>query len=159
MLNKVKRFFEGGGFLGGADEARRDHTDEEHRIAAAALLLEAARLDAEEHPAETEAIVRLIRQRFDLSAAEADQLIELASRRQEAAIELHGFTHLVKTKFSHDERVELIEMLWEVVYADGRLHDYEANLMRRIGGLVHVSDRERGEARRRVLKKLGLDAK
>ncbi len=47
-------------------------------------------------------------------------------------------------------------MLWEVAYADGILHDYEANLLRRIGGLIYVSDRERGAARRRVVARLGL---
>jgi uncharacterized tellurite resistance protein B-like protein len=51
----------------------------------------------------------------------------------------------------------IIEMLWEVVYADGVLHDYEANLLRRIGGLIYVSDRDRGAARKRVMKRLGID--
>jgi uncharacterized tellurite resistance protein B-like protein len=50
--------------------------------------------------------------------------------------------------------VDLIEMVWEVAYADGELHDYEANLLRRLGGLLYVSDRERGEARKRVLARL-----
>jgi uncharacterized tellurite resistance protein B-like protein len=53
--------------------------------------------------------------------------------------------------------VELIEMLWEVAYADGVLDEYEDSLLRRVGGLIYVPDRERGEARRRVLKRLGLD--
>jgi uncharacterized tellurite resistance protein B-like protein len=52
----------------------------------------------------------------------------------------------------------MIEMLWEVVYADGRLDDYEANLMRRIAGLIYVSDGESGSARKRVLDRLGLDS-
>jgi len=47
--------------------------------------------------------------------------------------------------------VMLVEMLWDVVYADGELHDYEANLMRRVAGLLHVSDQESGAARKRVL--------
>jgi uncharacterized tellurite resistance protein B-like protein len=53
--------------------------------------------------------------------------------------------------FTHEERVELLEMLWRVIYADGLQHDYEANLMRRLAGLLYVSDRECGEARQRVL--------
>ena len=48
-------------------------------------------------------------------------------------------------------------MLWEVAYADGVLHDYEANLMRRVGGLIYVTDRDRGDARRRVLERLGIE--
>ena len=54
------------------------------------------------------------------------------------------------------ERVELVEMLWEVVYADGRVDPFEANLLRRIGGLIYVSDRERGAARKRVAARLGV---
>ena len=76
----------------------------------------------------------------------------------EAAVEqshqLFAFTRVIKQGFDFDERIRMIEMLWEVVYADGLLHDYEANLMRRIGGLVYVTDQERGAARKRVLARL-----
>ena len=63
----------------------------------------------------------------------------------------------VHTEFAFEERVELIEMLWEVAYAYGVLDEYEDSLLRRVGGLIYVPDRERGEARQRVLKRLGLD--
>jgi len=53
--------------------------------------------------------------------------------------------------------VELIEMLWEVAYADRVLDEYEDSLLRRVGGLIYVPDRERATARQRVLKRLGLD--
>ena len=53
-----------------------------------------------------------------------------------------------------DEVSRVIEMAWEVAYADGELHDHEANLLRRLGGLLYVSDRERGDARKRVLARL-----
>ena len=57
----------------------------------------------------------------------------------------------MKDGFSHDERVRMIEMLWEVVLADDEIHDHEANLLRRVAGLIYVSDRESGDARKRVL--------
>ena len=63
---------------------------------------------------------------------------------------------MVKAAFSQEERIELMEMLWEVVYADGELHHYEANLMRRLAGLLQVSDRDAGSARKRARKRLGL---
>jgi len=50
----------------------------------------------------------------------------------------------------------MMEMLWEVAYADGRLHEYEASLARQVAGLIHVSDRDNGAARKRVLARLGL---
>ena len=55
-----------------------------------------------------------------------------------------------------EERIGVIEMLWEVAYADGELHDYEASLLRRVAGLLYVSDRANGEARLRVMAKLGI---
>jgi uncharacterized tellurite resistance protein B-like protein len=65
-------------------------------------------------------------------------------------------TRAIVDRFDEAERVGMIEMLWEVVYADGRVDDYEANLLRRVGGLIYVSDRDRGEARKRVEARLGL---
>jgi uncharacterized tellurite resistance protein B-like protein len=72
------------------------------------------------------------------------------------SVQWNGFTSAIKDGLDHAERVQLIEMLWEVVYADGQLHDYEASLLRRVSGLLYVSDRESGEARKRVLARLGV---
>ena len=92
------------------------------------------------------------------SAAGMDKAIMkvLFEGRGLAVGEWHGFTRAIKDGFSHAERVQLIEMMWEVAYADGALHDYEASLLRRVTGLLYVSDRESGEARKRVLARLGL---
>ena len=95
--------------------------------------------------------------RFELTEAEARSLLELAGDEVANASQLYGFTRVVKDNFDHDERVELMEMLWEVVYADGALHDLEASLMRRIAGLIYVPDRESGAARKRAMSRLGLD--
>jgi uncharacterized tellurite resistance protein B-like protein len=101
-------------------------------------------------------IGQLIQDRFGLSAAEAADLLAGAEQAASASVEWQGFTSAIKEGFDHAERVELIEMLWEVAYADGQLHDYEASLLRRIAGLLYVGDRESGEARKRVLARLGL---
>ena len=74
-----------------------------------------------------------------------------ADAATEDMVEVYGFARRVKDAFEHDERVQMIEMLWEVVYADGEIHDHEANLLRRVAGLIYVSDRESGDARKRVL--------
>ena len=69
----------------------------------------------------------------------------------ENAVEMSRFTSLLRDQFDHEERIEMIEMLWHVVYVDGKIHDHEANLLRRVAGLLYVSDRESGEARKRVV--------
>jgi uncharacterized tellurite resistance protein B-like protein len=160
MLKKIKTFLQNGGYLNqtGGKTTALPHSHEEQALAAATLLVEAACLDGDYSDEEAETINQLIRDRFSLGKAEAESLLSLALEFQDQAVELHKFTNQVKQNFSHDERIHLIEMLWEVAYADGVLHDYEANLLRRIGGLIHVSDRERGDARRRVLERLGIDS-
>ena len=152
MLNRIMRLFTA---LTPSDEGEAgQHTHDELQLAAAALLVEAAAMDGHYGEAEQAAIGRLLRRKFGLNDTEADSLQELALAEQSEANQLLGFTRVIKDRYSEEERVELIEMAWEVAYADGELHDYEANLLRRLGGLLYVSDRERGEARKRVLARL-----
>ena len=101
-------------------------------------------------------IESLIRKRFGLNAEEARSLIEVAEQRVAESNQLFGFTRVINQRFDFDERVELMEMLWQVVYVDGTLHHYEANLMRRLAGLINVPDRDSGEARKRARARLGM---
>ena len=120
-------------------------------IAAAALLVEAALMDGNFDPVERGKIAQLLARRFEIDAAKAEALIEAAEEQVRRTPQLYGFTRVVKDEFAYEDRVELIEMLWEVAYADGELHDFEASLMRRIAGLIYVSDRDSGAARKRAL--------
>jgi uncharacterized tellurite resistance protein B-like protein len=126
------------------------------QLAAAALLVEAAQMDDEFGPEERAKIAELVEQRFGLSAEESAALLQAASEKVEQSVEIFGFTREIKNAFSPEERVEMMEMLWEVAYADGEVHNLEAHLMRRLAGLLHVSDRDSGEARKRVGARHGL---
>jgi uncharacterized tellurite resistance protein B-like protein len=119
-------------------------------------MVEAATMDSTFDAKERSRITDLVQDRFALSAEEADALVAAAERTAAESVELQGFTRAIKDGFDDAERVQLIEMLWEVVYADGELHDYESSLLRRVTGLLYVSDRDSGEARKRVLARLGL---
>jgi uncharacterized tellurite resistance protein B-like protein len=152
MLDRLKQLFqpEAAGRPAGA------HRFDELQLAAAALMVEAATMDSEFDAGERARIARLVQDRFALRPEEAIDLVGEAEQMAAASVEWHGFTRAIKDGFDHAERVQLIEMLWEVVYADGELHDYEASLLRRVTGLLYVSDRESGDARKRVLARLGL---
>lgn len=144
---------------GGAPETRAEgHSHEELQIAAAALMVEAAQLDDSFDADERAKIHELIAKRFELTSEESDNLIEVAEARVADSVQIHGFIRVVKNAFAPEERVELMEMLWEVVYADGELHDYEANMMRRLAGLLQVPDRDAGAARKRARERLGLSS-
>jgi uncharacterized tellurite resistance protein B-like protein len=128
-----------------------------HRLAAAALLVTAAAMDDDFDAAERDRIQALLETRFALSRGEAAELLADAEAWAKESVDLYGFTSAIKTGFEPHERVDVMEMVWEVVYTDGHLHDHEASLMRRLAGLLGVTDRESGSARLRVRQKLGLD--
>lgn len=125
-------------------------------LAAAVLMVEAARMDETVDPAEQARILALVQDRYHLSQADAAALVEQALSVTEGAAPWQTYTAILKDRLSYEERVQLIEMLWEVVYADGILHDLESSLLRRVAGLLYVSDHDRGAARLRVMEKLGL---
>ncbi len=153
MINRFKALFQD--HRGAPETGRSGHSDDELQIAAAALMVEAAQLDGDFSAAERASILDLVTERFGLSREESRSLVEAAEERVANATQLHGFTRVIKRAFSHEERVELLEMLWEVVYADDELHDLEASLMRRVTGLLQVPDRESGAARKRALARRG----
>jgi len=128
---------------------------DELSIAVAALLLEAAKIDASFDDVERERVLALVERRFGLSPADAAGLVAKAEKEVERSAQLFGFVRSVNENFSLEKKIELIDMLWEVAYADGVLDPLEDALLRRIGGLIDVPDRERGASRIRVMNRLG----
>jgi uncharacterized tellurite resistance protein B-like protein len=147
LLDRIKRWLLD---VPGAAAKARDPA----AIATAGLLAEAAAMDGTFDAAEHDTILGLLGQRFALSPAEARELLAFARGQQEEADRVFKFALAARNAFDEEERVELMEMLWATVLADGVIHDFEANLMRRIAGLLHVPDRAAGEARKRALQKL-----
>jgi uncharacterized tellurite resistance protein B-like protein len=125
------------------------------QIAVAALLVQAASMDDHFEAAERGAIEALLTSRFKLGRDSVGRLIAAAEAASSGTTQLYPFVRLVVERLDEGERIDLIEMLWEVAYADGVLHPDEDALVRRIAGLVYVSDRDRGEARKRVLERRG----
>jgi uncharacterized tellurite resistance protein B-like protein len=154
MIARIKALFDGrrDGAIG------TDTGVDDLHLAAAALLVEAAVMDGTFDDDERRTIDALLQGSFDLDGEAAAGLIELAESAVAKSSQHYGFARVVKDNFSHDERVRMIEMLWEVAYADGHLHDFEASYMRRIAGLIYVPDRESGAARKRVRDRLAIPA-
>jgi uncharacterized tellurite resistance protein B-like protein len=129
---------------------------DELEIVTAALLMEAARIDGTLDGEERAVVEQLLERRFGLSSEDAREMAVAAAADAERSTQLFGMTRVIKDRLGPERRIELIEFLWEVVYADGTLDPLEDTLMRQIGGLIEVSDPERGAARLRVLQRLGL---
>jgi uncharacterized tellurite resistance protein B-like protein len=121
------------------------------RLSVAVLLIEAARQDDSFDEKERAVIARLLTEKFALTPAESAELLAAGEARARESTQLHGHTSAIFEQMTPEERISLIEMLWEVAYADGVLDPEEDLLIRRIAGLIYVSDRERVLARQRVL--------
>jgi uncharacterized tellurite resistance protein B-like protein len=124
------------------------------QIAVAVLLIEAARMDNHFDDIERRVIERVLAQKFQLSPEQTQELVRKAVETGERSNQLYPFTRLAVERMDATQRIGLIEMLWEVAYADGVLDPEEDALLRRIAGLIYVSDVDRAAARLRVTERL-----
>ncbi len=109
------------------------------RLATAVLMVEVARADAQFDEAEFELLLKLCSAHFHLSAQEATELTNLAGETAEEAASLHDFTQLLQDNLDEREKSRVVELLWRVAYADGRLDKYENSLVLKISDLLYVS--------------------
>ena len=142
MLNKVKSLFTEPVT---ADEAPQ--SDALH-IAAAALLVRAAQIDGTMDAGEEKLLARLVGPNFGLDADEAATLIGDAKQAVDEANDLFQFTNRINAHFGEGHKIMLLELLWQIVLSDGVVDDYEANLLRRVAGLIYVTDQQAGQARK-----------
>ncbi len=124
--------------------------DNDYRLAAAALLVHAAAIDGEMSESERGKLRAVLKQRFNLDDAATSELIEKATEAEHEAVDLYHFTHLLNRTLDEPGRARVIEMMWEIVYADGRRDELEDNLLWRAADLLGVSPRERIELRQRI---------
>ena len=148
MIDRIKHFF----------DARLKPTaagagDRQHRLqlAAAALLMEMTRADDTVKGVEREAVARAVRKAFGLDEAETAEIIRLAEGEAQDATSYHQFTRLINDGYTKAQKLELVEMLWEVAFADGELAAYEEHLVRKLADLLYVPHSGFIQAKLRVM--------
>lgn len=124
--------------------------DADARLALSALMVRIARSDGDYAVVEQETIERLIRQRFGLQNVEAGDLRKEAEQFEEAAPDTVRFTRAIKEAVSHEDRIAVIESLWELALADGERDEQEDSLLRLVAPLLGINDRDSALARQRV---------
>lgn len=124
---------------------------EPFELATASLLLELARADFSESEQEVQAIRHLLQKRFELTEEALNVLMVNAARRADQAVSLHEFTHRLNRELPEQEKLAIVEMLWRVSHADGRIDKHEEQLVQRIAGLLHISDRDRVRLKLKVV--------
>lgn len=147
MFEAIKNFVTE---LADGNKAAGSFDDADFRLAFAALLVHAAAVDGEFNTVERDKLTELLKQRFELDDAKAGELVVQATAADQKAIDLYHFTHLLNGKLDDNERLRMIEMMWQLAYADGAASDYEDNLIWRVADLLGVPSRERIALRQRV---------
>lgn len=152
MLNRLVRLLKGELEAEGAE-----HGPFERRIiAVAALLIEAMHVDQVAAQAEVDTIARLLRQRFGLREARVAELIAVAELRYAEVLDDWEFVQAVRRGFTPGEQREILTMLWEVAYADGRLLRLEDRLIERVARQLRLPDEVAGSARIEAVSRAGL---
>lgn len=128
------------------------HRPEPVAIAACALLLEIAHADDVFGEAERARILRAAREDLGVAAADVDEVVRLAEEERRESVDLYQFTRLVGEKFTREQRLRLIEVIWGLVYSDGTLSAVENQLARRIAELLGFQHPEVQAVREKVAK-------
>ena len=138
MIRAFQRLFEST-VTAAARAAPIEEREHGYHLATAALLVEMMRADYEVRPAERDAVLRALAAAFDdLSPDETRDLLARAEERADDATSLYEFTQLINRQLDHEQKAHVVELLWQVAYADGELDKYEEHLVRRIADLIHV---------------------
>lgn len=151
MLDKLKDVFSE---LMGTDDVETSSGTLDKNTAAAALMVQVMVADGKVTPEEEAKLNAVLAQHYALTPEDAKKLAEQARVVQDESIDLHSFTSLIKQEMSEGERQGLIEDLWEMVYADGEVHEFEDNIVWRVAELVGISSRHRMELKQRVQSRL-----
>lgn len=156
MLDRLRQFISD--VVSPSDQHRTfDETD--YRLAAAALLIHVISLDGEPSEAETRKLHALLELRFQLDPGTADKLVAEAMRAEGEAVDMYHFTSVIMRSVDEAGRLRIIEMMWELVYADGHASEFEDSVVWRAADLLGISSRDRINLKRQVSGQSKLDEK
>jgi len=137
----------------------RAFEDNDYRLAATALLVHVVSLDGEPSAVESRKLHSLIESHFGLDRGTADELIASATLVEGEAVDLYHFTSVIMRSVDDEGRLRIVEMMWELVYADGQVSEFEDNVVWRAADLLAISSRDRIDLKHRVAERQSAPAK
>ena len=149
MLTKIKDFFNNNASLSADNNSDKKET--KIQVAACALLLEMASIDDEFSETERKGIVAILEKEFGLADKMAKEVMVLAELELKENVDVWQFTSLINQNYSPDEKMQLIELVWKVVYADGHLDKHEDYLVKKLSRMLTLSHKEMIDAKLKVL--------
>ena len=156
MLESLKNFLSD---LAGGGKPQEHFEEDDYRLAAAALLVHVSTIDGDLSPAERTRLHDVLKYRFDLDEAGTARLIDAAIAADREAVDLYHFTHLINRALDEEGRRRMVEMMWEIVFADGEVDEFEDNIVWRAADLLGISSRDRIELRREVASRTAEDGR
>ena len=148
MLNGLRDFI--ADVISPTAHQTRSFDDTGYRLAATALLIHVISLDGEPSEVEKRKLHSLLESHFQLDPGSADRLIASATLVEGEAVDLYHFTSVIMRSVDEQARLRIVEMMWELVYADGQVSEFEDNVVWRAADLLAVSSRDRIELKHRV---------
>ena len=128
---------------------KKENNTQNNNILIAALLIHAAKIDENYAEIEKKIIKKALVDLFNITSDQAEELMKYAEKKEETSNQIVEFTKEIK-KYSMESRLKIIEVIWKIVYSDGTSDNYEANLIRRICGLLYISDKDNGIIKTKV---------
>ena len=149
MLDIVKRFFSK--VTEDSSRTTDQKIDHDVRVATCALFVEISRIDGTFTQEEMETLLSILKQKYGLSQDHADALIAVAEKELKESVDLWQFARLINQNYSNEEKIEIIETLWRIVYVDGKMDQYEHYLMNKLKNLLRLSHNQLIDAKLKVL--------
>ena len=140
------------------DAEQRVFDETDYRLAATALLIHIVSLDGQPTAVEKRKLHSLIESSFKLDPGTADRLIASATRAENDAVDLYHFTSVIMREVDEKGRLRIVEMMWEMVFADGKVTEFEDNVLWRAADLLGISGRDRIDLKHRVAERQGARA-
>ncbi|MDC0045405.1 TerB family tellurite resistance protein [Pelagibacteraceae bacterium] len=146
MINLLRNFFE--------NKEIDQNSEDSNLELLCGLMIEAANSDGDIGAEEIKKIRETLINIFKENPEEVDSLLEQSIKNSNNSKSLYYYSSKINKNYSDEKKILLIEILWEIVLADGQVHDYESSIIRRLSGLLYISDINSGNARKRALSKI-----
>ncbi len=129
--------------------------DQELKTAIAALLVEVASSDDSFGPSEKEQLMDILKDHFSLKHREAEDLIQEGMKEHSDAVDLHKFVRVINADLDHEKRKDILYFAWQIVLADGEIHEFEDHMIRKLGPLLGISRQDSISMRERIQSERG----
>ncbi len=147
MLDMLKRFFD----KTNADDSEPRHSEHDVRVAVSALCIEIARIDNRFTREELNTLISILEKKYQVSSEHVEALMAEADRELKNSVDLWQFARLINDNYSIEEKISVIEMLWQIVYVDGKMDEQEHYLMGKLSSLLRLSHDQLISAKLKVL--------